>query len=326
MENGFDKRATDYKVRKNKAIYILLTVVVIIIAAIVINRFQKKKEVVKDICNVYYLDISGEFIKSEERYISGETHEEIVDSVLNILKGKPMSEALLPSIPENLEFDYFWIDNGTIYINFYYSDNVKLESDVVLMARAALVWTLTDLDFIDGVSITVDNKPIISAGGEDIGILSREDLVIDASEITTEPLDEVMVTLYFSNEDSTGLEAERRRIAVNPNQELGGYVLSELIKGPVRETLKATIPPETKVLDLKIVDRVCYVDLNSDFVLRHSGGTSEELLTIYSIVNSLTSLDGIDKVQFLIEGEKQTSFKDASIDFSVQFTANDLYL
>ena len=145
------------------------------------------------------------------------------------------------------------------------------------------------------------------------------------AEIITEPLDEVTVKLYFSNGDSTGLDVEVRRIIVNPNQELGGYVLTELIKGPVDENLKPTVPPETKVLDLKVLDGVCYVDLSSDFVTKHSGGTSEELLTIYSIVNSLTSIEGIDKVQFLIEGEKQTTFK-GGVDFSIQFTAKDLYL
>mgnify|MGYP003304269782 CR=1 FL=1 len=33
-----------------------------------------------------------------------------------------------------------------------------------------------------------------------------------------------------------------------------------------------------------------------------------EQLTIYSIVNTLTALEGIEKVQFLVEGQKNESF------------------
>lgn len=326
MEKGFDDNLGNERIRTHKVLYIVITAIVIFIAALVVTNIQEQKEVIKNTKNFYFLDISKEFLKSEERYISGTTHEEILEDVLETLKGKPISEVLMPSIPENIEFGTYWIDNKIAYVNIFYKDMEKpLEDYDILMCRGAIVWTLTELDFIDGVCLIVNGKPIMTASGEYIGVLTRDDFVIDASDISTEPLDEVMVKLYFANSESTGLEVEQRKIVVNPNQELGRYVVEELIKGPLSDSLKKTVPPETKVLDIKVVDKVCYVDFSSDFILKHSGGTSQELLTIYSIVNSLTSLDGIEKVQFLIDGEKQTSFK-GTIDFSVQFTATDLYL
>jgi len=42
--------------------------------------------------------------------------------------------------------------------------------------------------------------------------------------------------------------------------------------------------------------------LSKEFVENHIGGSTAELMTINSIVASLTELPGIDKVQFLIEG------------------------
>ena len=44
--------------------------------------------------------------------------------------------------------------------------------------------------------------------------------------------------------------------------------------------------------------------------------------TVYSIVDSLTELDSVNKVQFLIEGEKINSKKDG-IDFSKLFSRNE---
>ena len=69
MENGFDNRDADYNERKNKTIYIIVTAIIVILASLLINNFQARKDVEKDICNVYYLDTSREFLKSEERYI-----------------------------------------------------------------------------------------------------------------------------------------------------------------------------------------------------------------------------------------------------------------
>ena len=48
----------------------------------------------------------------------------------------------------------------------------------------------------------------------------------------------------------------------------------------------------------------------------------EELLTIYSIVNSLCELDQIDRVQFLVEGKKLDTYKD-NLQFKTPFTAVD---
>ncbi len=57
-------------------------------------------------------------------------------------------------------------------------------------------------------------------------------------------------------------------------------------------------------------------------MLKHTGGEREELLTIYSIVNSLCKLDQIDRVQFLVEGKKLDTYKD-NLQFKTPFTAVD---
>jgi germination protein M len=95
--------------------------------------------------------------------------------------------------------------------------------------------------------------------------------------------------------------------------------LEQLIAGPKEEDHYATIPPETKIMDVTTTsDGVCYVNLSQEFVTKHSGGSTGELLTIYSIVNSLSEMENVEKVQFLIEGEKVEAFK-GHVDFSTPF-------
>ena len=62
-----------------------------------------------------------------------------------------------------------------------------------------------------------------------------------------------------------------------------------------------------------------YVNLSRDFI-KKKGSISEPII-IYSIVNSLTELDGVKKVQFLIEGEKINEYN-GDLDFSKPFERN----
>ena len=94
--------------------------------------------------------------------------------------------------------------------------------------------------------------------------------------------------------------------------------MEQLIAGPESKDLFPTVPPETKIRDVKVVDGICYVDLSMEFVTKHGGGSSGEAFTIYSIVNSLTELSNINKVQFLIEGEKLDEYK-GDFDFGKPF-------
>jgi germination protein M len=189
--------------------------------------------------------------------------------------------------------------------------------------RGALVWTLTGLYFVDNVDITIEGSPLLKIDGEKYGDANRENTIISASIVADPATTVKVIDLYFSNADGTGLNKEERKIEVNKNQPLEKYVMEELIKGPYDEGNVATVPSETKIRNISTTDGICYVDLSSDFVTKHNGGTTGETLTVYSIVDSLTALDNIDKVQFLIEGEKQDEFK-GHMEFSQPFEAKDV--
>ena len=51
------------------------------------------------------------------------------------------------------------------------------------------------------------------------------------------------------------------------------------------------------------------MNFSQEFVSKHSGGSAGEYMTVYSIVNSLTELEHIQKVQFLVDGNKLEVFK-----------------
>ncbi len=113
------------------------------------------------------------------------------------------------------------------------------------------------------------------------------------------------IVLYFSDQDGEYLIGEKRKIIKKGVlKEEAKEIIDELIKGP-RGKLIPTLPPRTKCLNLKLDERgVAIINFNKALSKDHPGGSSAEILTTYSIVNSLIqNFPQIKQVQILIEGK-----------------------
>jgi hypothetical protein len=75
---------------------------------------------------------------------------------------------------------------------------------------------------------------------------------------------------------------------------------------PVAEPVVSAVPAGTTLRALFVTDRgEAYVDLSREFATAHTGGTTDELLTVYTIVNALTiNLPAITSVQVLVDGKE----------------------
>jgi len=113
------------------------------------------------------------------------------------------------------------------------------------------------------------------------------------------------VILYFSDREGEYLIGERREILKkNTLSEEAKETVIELIKGPEGKLLR-TLPPRTKLLNLQINDAgLAKVNFNQALSKDHPGGSSAEMMTVYSIVNSLSfNFPQIKRVQILIDGK-----------------------
>jgi spore germination protein GerM len=75
---------------------------------------------------------------------------------------------------------------------------------------------------------------------------------------------------------------------------------------PVSQPLLSAIPTGTTVRALFLTEGGdAYVDFSREIVSGHTGGTADELLTIYTIVNVLTeNLPAVTGVQVLVDGKE----------------------
>jgi len=140
-----------------------------------------------------------------------------------------------------------------------------------------------------------------------------------------QPPDKTTVHLYFVDKKNTFLMAEEKTL-FHPDDpvEFGSIIIDALIKGPQKELMR-TIPANTKLRALFITQNgTAYVDLTENVTAEHPGGSKSEIITIYSIANSLIlNIDEINTVKILINGREADTLA-GHIDLSSPFKANML--
>ncbi len=145
----------------------------------------------------------------------------------------------------------------------------------------------------------------------------------DREIITPVELEEEQIVLYFADENAQYLIPEYRKIRVKDG--IAKQSIIELIKGPAGNNLYPTLPSTTNVNNLYISEGIAYIDLSSEIINNHSGGSAGELLTVYSLVFTLTSFPDINKVQILVDGNSRETLV-GHIDISTPLDRDNNWL
>jgi len=115
------------------------------------------------------------------------------------------------------------------------------------------------------------------------------------------------ILLFFGSEEDTLLHPEEREILSDSSiVHQAKQTIEELIKGPKNGSI-SPLPYETKLRELFITkEGIVYVDFSREIQEKHISGSSAEILTIFSVVNSLAyNFKSIKRVFLLIEGDER---------------------
>lgn len=279
--------------------YVLLSVV-FILSGCTVSPVSNQGE---DGPFVYYIDEATKDLVAQKADVPNTTKKSqaryMVEQLLTAPEGK------ISPLNDGTELISVVIKDEIAVVNFS-KEFSNGDSAKTTLAPAAVAKTLCSLDFVSGVQILVEGEDAVGADGKPLGIILENDLIFNKSEPTSPP--KTAITLYFGDDNAEFLVAERRNVEISNNDTIEKVIMNELLKGPTVSGNISTIPSETKVLSIETKDKVCFVNLSKEFADKHPGGTSAEKLTVYSIVNSLAELGTIDRVQFLIEGEKREEY------------------
>jgi len=104
------------------------------------------------------------------------------------------------------------------------------------------------------------------------------------------------------------VDGKQRMVAIRrelpPGLGVARASLEELLRGEVPRGCDRPLPPGTELLGVSVEDGLAMVDFSEQLQAGFRGGSDNEQVTVYSIVNTLTSLPTIDEVQILVEGKK----------------------
>jgi spore germination protein GerM len=120
------------------------------------------------------------------------------------------------------------------------------------------------------------------------------------------------VTLFFQAHGGVDLQGEKRKIFLTDTvTDQARQTIKELIDGP-RESLLPTIPSAAELREVYLAaDGTAYVDFSRAFVDAHPGGSSGEIDTVFSLVDTLTfNFPEIKRVKILVEGEERSTLRE----------------
>ncbi len=271
--------------------------------------------------DISYINKNETKLVKETHYIEGETAKEQIVEVLELLGTAPDDKELRATIANGMSVISYSLEGEqvTVALNDKYKE---LSSTTEVLTRAAIVRSLTALSGVSGVMLTINGEPLTDSSGNTVGVMTSDMFVDNAGEMVEETDTKVTLRLYFANEDGDGLIAVNRELSHNAdvsNVSMEKLVLEQLIAGPASDETYPTINPDTKIVSVTVKDGVCHIAFDSTFETPINNVTTD--VTIYSIVNSLSELSNINKVQFSIDGDSDNKFRD-KYDFTTIFERN----
>jgi len=260
---------------------------------------------------LYFVSAGGGYILPEVRNVKY-TEQDYISSLFEELKKGPQDTSVMKSpLAYDLEIiqepEQTDIGEGyrlTLDFSGLPTDDFSDEEDSIL-SFAAIIYTITGfVPEIQSIDLLVQGKRITTVDGL-TGFydgMHRQDYIgyIGSS-----------APIYFADKDSD-LLLEVLRSMEQEKIWSAKERTKEIIEGPLSgdgENAWPVMPSGVSALDIMSVDvyeDTAYVNLSQNFKDACAGFSSKnEMLLIYSIVNTITALDGINKVQFLVES-KQT--------------------
>ena len=216
---------------------------------------------------------------------------EVADLTAALLAG-PASDELTSPIPKGTALNTWNLSGSILHLDLSREYAALTGMDLTL-ANYCIALTLTGLDDVDGVRITVN-------GAARTGILRREDVLFSGAE--EDPV-ELSAALCFHQTGGNELGVELRVFRLTENESAAMAVLKALIAGPRESGLERLLPPDLEIYSARVEAGICYADFSQTLLDSIPASEERQKLAVRSIVESLCSLGHIQAVQILVNGE-----------------------
>ena len=239
-------------------------------------------------------------VRVDWREMLGKSPQEQAEKVVHLLaEGYPENSTFGRILPGNTRLQSCQVSGSTVTVDFSAS-YAQLSGIDLTVSDYCIALSLVQIPGIYTVRITVNGKEL---DYRDKNYFRADDILVTSPEDVVRNL---AVQLYFPN--GTALVAEERILTIYEGDSQAQAVMDALLAGPVNETLGPLLPEGFSVLGFRVEDGTCYVNLpqsNEDLLPEDSAAQRRMMI---GVVRSLCSVRGIQRVQFLVEGERSAEF------------------
>ncbi|MCI8274298.1 MAG: GerMN domain-containing protein [Lachnospiraceae bacterium] len=232
----------------------------------------------------------------------------LADELLDRMQEAPRNMELLSAIPGEVHVVRTEAGYGGQLFVYFNAAYTAMEPIREILCRAAVVKTLTQIEGVDYVGFYVNDQPLVDAASNSINLMSATSFVESSGNNTAE-LQQVNLTLYFTDETGTKLLETERSVVCGNGISMESLVVEQLLLGCEEEGRYATLPRTSKALSVATRKGVCYINFDSAFI--DDALNVSDYIPIYSIVDSLTELPNVSRVQISVEGVGDIKFRDS---------------
>lgn len=269
---------------------------------------------------VYYLNAATTRLMPSEYRTRTEDKDLLIQELMDRFMKVPVDLDAQAGLSEKTTYQGYKQEDMVLYL-YFDSNYASMPSEREILCQAALVRTLTQVPGIDYISIYSGDQLLMDKNGMPVGMLSAADFIDSISDVNAYERTELI--LYFTDENGEQLFPEKREVIHNINTSVEKLILEELLSGPEQPGLEPTLDSNIGLLNVSTNENVCY--LNFDIGFLNNSLEVKDYIPIYSIVNSLSELSSVNRVQISVNGAQNVKFRD-SIELNTMFERNLDYI
>ncbi len=229
----------------------------------------------------------------EERDITGLKG---IEGLLNAYLAGPLDPALQLPFPRDTRLISWSLQNGALVLNF--SEELALLSGAELSVACGCI-AQTFLELTDAQQV------VITAGGALLGGETAVTMTRDTLLLRDDSMDRLVseYTIYYTDTDRRYLIGQDISVNLASLDEVETYLVEQLLTGTPDAGLRTPLPQGTRLLDVQVEDGLCTVDFSRELEANCPASPLQQRLALMSVVNTLTQLEHIDRVEFAIDGD-----------------------
>ena len=177
-----------------------------------------------------------------------------------------------------------------------------------VLCRVAIVRTMVQIPEVSCVAFYVGDSPLTDHSGNVVGLMTDESFVENPGE-QINSIQTATIKLYFANAAGDGLVEEEQEVSYISNISMEKLIMEHLLTGPKTQGLQSAIPNGTKLVSVTTTNGICYVNLDEGFL--NQSYEIQEPIVIYSIVDSLSEIPTVNKVQISVNGNTTGVYRDS---------------